>query len=113
MATTNSITGDEIKSKALSKEGRENYDLIFRKNKQMKKLILASAGWCGPCQMIKSQLKAKNLFDKVEIKDADIDIKFFKDNNVKSIPRLFVMEDDKVVDMIQGTEAIIKKIEDQ
>jgi thiol-disulfide isomerase/thioredoxin len=113
MATTNPITGDEIKSKSLTKEGRENYDFIFRKKKQMSKLILASAGWCGPCQMIKSQLKAKNLFDKVEIKDADVDIKFFKDNNVKSIPRLFVMEDDKVVDMIQGTEAIIKKIEEQ
>ena len=31
MATRNSITGDEIKSKALSKEGRDNWDRIFKK----------------------------------------------------------------------------------
>jgi hypothetical protein len=31
MATTNSITGDEIKSKALSKQGRDNWDNIFKK----------------------------------------------------------------------------------
>lgn len=110
MATTNSITGDEIKSKSLSKEGRENYDFIFRKKKQMSKLILASAGWCGPCQVIKAQLTSENLIDKVEIKDADVDIVFFKEKNIKSVPRLLVMEDDKVVDIIQGTEDIIKRI---
>jgi hypothetical protein len=31
MATTNNITGDEIKSKALTASGRENYDKIFAK----------------------------------------------------------------------------------
>lgn len=31
MATRNSITGDEIKSKALSKNGRDNWDNIFKK----------------------------------------------------------------------------------
>ena len=110
MATTNPITGDEIKSKSLSKEVRENYDFIFRKKKQMKKLILASAGWCGPCQVLKAQLKSENLMDKVEIKDADVDITFFKQYDIKSIPRLLVMEDEKVVDIIQKVEDIIKRI---
>jgi hypothetical protein len=31
MATKNSITGDEIKSKVLSKEGRDNWDRAFAK----------------------------------------------------------------------------------
>jgi len=31
MATKNNITGDEIKSKPLSKKGRENWDNIFKK----------------------------------------------------------------------------------
>lgn len=31
MATKNSITGDDIKSKSLSKEGRDNFDNIFSK----------------------------------------------------------------------------------
>jgi thioredoxin-like negative regulator of GroEL len=112
MATKNSITGDEIKSKALSKQGRENYDLIFRKQKQMKKLILASATWCGPCQVVKSRLKSENLTDKIEIKDVDVDIEFFKEYNVKSVPRLLAIEDNKVVDIIQGAEDIVKYIKE-
>jgi hypothetical protein len=33
MATKNNITGDEIKSKPLSAQGRKNWDLIFSKEK--------------------------------------------------------------------------------
>jgi len=77
------------------------------------KLILASAGWCGPCQVVKARLKADNLTDKVEVKDADVDIAFFKENNIKSVPRLLVMEEEKVVDIIQGTEDIIKRIKSE
>jgi predicted thioredoxin/glutaredoxin len=74
------------------------------------KLVLASAGWCGPCQVVKSRLKADDLLDKVEIKDADVDIAFFKDNNIKSVPRLLVFDNDEVVDIIQGADDIIKRI---
>ncbi len=31
MATKNNITGDEIKSKILSKQGRDNWDIVFAK----------------------------------------------------------------------------------
>ena len=34
MATKNSVTGDEIKSKALSSEGRARFDKIFRKQRK-------------------------------------------------------------------------------
>ena len=34
MATTNDITGDKIQTKEVSEQYRNNYDLIFRKNKQ-------------------------------------------------------------------------------
>ena len=74
------------------------------------KLILASAGWCGPCQVVKARLKADNLLDKVEIKDADVDITFFRENNIKSVPRLLVMDNDKVVDIVQSAEDIVKRI---
>jgi len=36
MATKNSVTGDEIKSKANSKAYRSNYDIIFKKKKVKK-----------------------------------------------------------------------------
>ena len=33
MSTKNDITGDSIRSKALSKQGRDNWDTIFGKHK--------------------------------------------------------------------------------
>lgn len=51
MATTNNITGDEIKSKALTAAGRENYDRIFAKKsahewlKDENVTILDPDGW--------------------------------------------------------------------
>jgi|TARA_B110000908_G_C10245253_1_gene448426 hypothetical protein len=37
MATKNDITGDSIRSKALSKQGRDNWDTIFGKKNPVKK----------------------------------------------------------------------------
>jgi hypothetical protein len=47
MATKNNITGDEIKSKILSKQGRENWDKAFAKKNanevpQMYEIIILS-----------------------------------------------------------------------
>tara|TARA_A200000159_G_C7268325_1_gene316092 strand:+ start:337 stop:570 length:234 start_codon:yes stop_codon:yes gene_type:complete len=36
MATKNDITGDSIKSKGLSKQGRDNWDKIFGKKEDIK-----------------------------------------------------------------------------
>ena len=54
MATRNDITGDEIKSKGLSNQGRDNWDRIFKKQSAydwLKELgyaenaIIDPAGW--------------------------------------------------------------------
>jgi predicted thioredoxin/glutaredoxin len=74
------------------------------------KLILASASWCGPCQVVKARLQSENLMDRVEIKDADIDGAFFKDHGIKSVPRLLVIDGETVVETVQGSEDIIKRI---
>ena len=74
------------------------------------KYVLASATWCGPCQVVKSRLKSENLIDSVEVKDADVDIAFFRENNIKSVPRLLVFDGDKVVDIVQSAEDIVKRI---
>lgn len=76
------------------------------------KLILATASWCGPCKVIQSRLQTENLLEKVEVRDPDSDHAFFKDNNIKSVPRLLVMDGDTVVEMIQGSEDIIQRIRD-
>lgn len=74
------------------------------------KLILASASWCGPCQVVKARLQSENLSDRIEVKDADTDISFFKDYGIKSVPRLLVIDGETVVETVQGTEDIIKRI---
>lgn len=100
----NDITGDEIKSKALSKQGRENYDFIFRKKKQMK---LASASWCGPCSALKSRIIKEGL--SIEIEDMDDNPDFFKNFNIKSVPQLVVFNKESF-ELISGSEEILKYI---
>lgn len=77
------------------------------------KLILASASWCAPCQAIKTRLQSENLSDRIEVKDADADISFFKENNIKSVPRLLIMDGETVVETIQGSEDIVKRIKSE
>ena len=76
----------------------------------MKKLILASASWCSPCQAIKMQLQSENLTDLIEIRDADNDSVFFKSNNIKSVPRLLIMDGETIIETITGSENIVKRI---
>jgi len=105
MTARNDITNDLIKSKLLSKEGRENWDNIFgSKNK----LILASAGFCGPCKVLKSRIAKEDL--KVEIKQMEDEIDFFKLHNIKSVPCLLVFNGDELINKISGSDDIIKEI---
>lgn len=39
MVTKNDITGDKIQSKTLSKEGRDNWDKIFGKDKKTEESV--------------------------------------------------------------------------
>jgi hypothetical protein len=105
----NDITGDEIKSKALSKQGRENYDFIFRKKKEMKRIVLASASWCGPCSALKSRIAKEGL--SIEIEDMDDNPDFFKNFNIRSVPQLVVFNEDSF-ELISGSEDIIKHIKE-
>lgn len=109
MATKNSITGDEIKSKVLSKQGRENYDSIFRKKQMKPNYKLASASWCGPCSALKSRIAKEGL--SVEIEDMDDNPDFFKNFNIKSVPQLVVFNDDSF-ELISGSEEIVKFIKE-
>lgn len=109
MATRSPITGDEIKSKALSKQGRENYDFIFRKKEMKKRYKLASASWCGPCSALKSRISKEGL--SVEIEDMDNNPEFFKNYNIKSVPKLVVFNED-AFELISGSEDIIKFIKE-
>jgi thiol-disulfide isomerase/thioredoxin len=112
MAAKNDITGDLIKSKSLSKEGRDNWDKIFKKNK-MNKLLLLTASFCGPCQLLKSKLTKEGLIDKIELINMEDDQAPFKKYGIKSVPRLVVETSDTLFEVIQGSEEIIARIKNE
>jgi len=71
---------------------------------------LVSASWCGPCHGLMKRLKENELSDKIEIKDADKDSAFMKEHNIKSVPKLLIMEGNIVCEIIEGADDIFKAI---
>jgi len=77
---------------------------------QPKRLILATATWCGPCYGLKKRLEKDDFYSKLEIKDADKDHTFFKEHDIKSVPRLLVFDAENNVESVQGVDEIYKFI---
>jgi glutaredoxin len=74
------------------------------------KLILATSKFCGPCALLKRKLQSDKL--EVETIDMEEDTDKFRQYGVRSVPRLLVVEDDEVTEVIQGNDEIIKKIKE-
>ncbi len=77
------------------------------------KPVLVSATWCGPCKMLKSQLEQRNLTDKVEIKDVDVDHAFAKQHQIRSVPTLVVFQGDTALKYtgVNDIMSIIKELD--
>ena len=76
------------------------------------KIYKVGASWCGPCRMLKQELKDFELVPIIEI-DADEDEAFCEKYNIKNILVLFFCDDnDNIVDrhvgFIQKKEVIEK-----
>lgn len=79
------------------------------------KIYKVGAEWCGPCRMLKEELKDFDLVPIIEI-DADEDETFCEKYNIRNIPvLLFCDDEDKIIDRQVGfiskkeiTEKIIK-----
>ena len=104
----NEITGKFIKSEPPNQAYRDGWDNIFKKKN---KLILASASFCGPCKILKSQIDGENL--TVEIKQMEDEIDFFKLHAIKSVPRLLVFKGKELIDTVQGADQILQRIKDE
>jgi glutaredoxin len=74
------------------------------------KLILATSKFCGPCHLIKRKLQDDNL--EVETIDMEEDTDKFRHYGVRSVPRLLVVENEEVTEVIQGSDEIIKTIKE-
>jgi glutaredoxin len=74
------------------------------------KLILATSKFCGPCALLKRKLQD----DKLEVETIDMEehTDKFRHYGVRSVPRLLVVEDEEVTEVIQGSDDIIKKIKE-
>lgn len=74
-----------------------------------KQLILATANFCGPCQVLKKRIEKENLSHLIEVQILEDNPDFFKQYSIKSVPKLISINDG-VVDIIDGSEDIIKEI---
>ena len=74
------------------------------------KLILATSKFCGPCHILKRKLQDDNL--EVETIDMEENTDKFRHYGVRSVPRLLIVENDEVTEVIQGSDDIIKKIKE-
>jgi thiol-disulfide isomerase/thioredoxin len=101
----NDVTGKFIKSEPPNQAYRDGWDNIFKKKT---KLILASASFCGPCKMLKSRIDTESL--NVEVKQMEDESEFFRQHNIKTVPRLLIFKGDELVEVIQGADDIINRI---
>ena len=104
----NEITGKFIKTEPPNQAYRDGWDNIFKKKN---KLILASASFCGPCQLLKSKIATDNL--TVEVKNMEDEIEFFREHDIKTVPRLLVFRGDELIDTVSGSDKILQRIKDE
>ena len=74
------------------------------------RIVLATSKTCGPCHVIKSKLKKENI--TVETLEFEDNIEFFKKHQIKTVPKLLILEGDELKDTIQGVEDIFSKIKE-
>jgi glutaredoxin len=74
------------------------------------KLTLLSSRTCGPCHMLKSKIDQKGLNVDILWFSEPESFEFFRKHNIRAVPRL-VIEDGDSVEIIQGIDDILAKIE--
>jgi len=104
----NPITGKYIKSEPPNQAFRDGWDNIFKKKNR---LVLASAGFCGPCKLLKAQIDTESL--NVEIKQMEDEAEFFKLYNIKSVPQLLIFKGDELLDTVSGSDLILQRIKQE
>jgi len=79
----------------------------------MKKVIMFSAAWCGPCRMSKpvfNNLKESKSSYVYEIVDIDENPVFATNFGVTSVPTFVIMEGDKEINRVVGNIMKLKEI---
>lgn len=77
----------------------------------MIKLILATRKACGLCFTVKNKIEREGL--GVEEFQHSEETGFFSKHGIKNVPRLVVLENDEVVEIIQGMDNIVNRIKEE
>jgi glutaredoxin len=72
------------------------------------KLILATSKFCGPCHLLKRKLNDEKI--QVDTIDMEENMDIFRQYKVRGVPVLLVVDNDTVIESIQGINDIIEKI---
>tara|TARA_Y100000389_G_scaffold190665_1_gene215740 strand:- start:2030 stop:2269 length:240 start_codon:yes stop_codon:yes gene_type:complete len=74
----------------------------------MKTLIYLGAEWCGPCKVIKPQLKKSGL--SITYIDIDAQPAIATKYSIRSIPTILALEGDKMVGKLVGTTITVDAV---
>jgi thioredoxin 1 len=74
----------------------------------MKKLMYLGAEWCGPCKVIKPQLKQSGL--DITFVDVDQQPDIAAKYSIRSIPTILALEGDKMVGKLVGTTITVDAV---
>lgn len=74
----------------------------------MKTLMYLGAEWCGPCKMIKPQLKQSGL--DITYVDVDQQPDIAAKYSIRSIPTILALEGDKMVAKLVGTTITVDAV---
>lgn len=72
----------------------------------MKKLLIFSASWCGPCKALKKTLADIHIEADVTMYDVDEKPNLALHYGVRSVPTLLIVEDEVVIKRTTGNKTI-------
>ncbi len=68
----------------------------------MKKILYFSAGWCGPCKLLKPKIQALSAKLPIQIIDIDANPDLAAKYSIRNIPAVLVLNGDQVTSRLIG-----------
>jgi thioredoxin 1 len=72
----------------------------------MKKILRFTASWCGPCKMLSKTLEQIKTDVPIEVIDIDENSELATEYNIRSVPTLVIVKDEKEIKRLVGNKPI-------